>query len=184
MDHANQIVDNLYDTLLEHSSSDTAYHIAYGEPLCDNPTAEEKTAWVHHVMHKMEATYDEQTIKAIRTCCYCDEGGQLQKSMKWLKGLYDASSDIHDFINKVNEHGAGWYVKDCYLYTKYLDCSCPMLEGIDRLESKTWCYCTMGYTRAIFSHVFDCPFDEVDIELLKAIKMGDEFCLMRVALPK
>lgn len=87
---------------------------------------------------------------------------------------------MEDFVNRVNEYGAGWEPKDGFLYTKYFSCTCPMLEGMDTLPTKTWCYCTIGY-KQIFDYVFGC---DVEIELLKSIKMGDAICLMKLVLNK
>lgn len=77
----------------------------------------------------------------------------------------------------MNELGAGWFIKDGELYTAYLDCSCPMLEGLERLKTKTWCHCTVGYGRATFEYVFDGP---VRAELVESIKLGSERCVIKI----
>ncbi len=54
-----------------------------------------------------------------------------------------------------------------------------MLEGVEKLETSTWCQCTAGYSKTLFEKAFDC---NADVELLKSIKMGDEVCLMKIIL--
>jgi len=43
------------------------------------------------------------------------------------------------------------------------------------MKSKTWFQYTTGYNKVLFEKAFGC---EVEVELLKSIKMGDEICLM------
>jgi len=52
-----------------------------------------------------------------------------------------------------------------------------MLAEVDRLETDTWCQCTTGYSKVIFEKAFGC---QVEVELLKSIKMGDDICLMKI----
>jgi predicted hydrocarbon binding protein len=52
-----------------------------------------------------------------------------------------------------------------------------MLAEVDKLDSKTWCECTTGYSKVLFEKAFGC---EVNVELLKSVKMGDDICLMRI----
>lgn len=37
--------------------------------------------------------------------------------------------------------------------------------------------CTTGYSKVLFETAFGC---EVDVELLKSIKAGDDACLMKI----
>jgi predicted hydrocarbon binding protein len=52
-----------------------------------------------------------------------------------------------------------------------------MLADVERLETKTWCQCTTGYSKVLFEKAFGC---KVDVELLKSVKAGDEVCLMKI----
>lgn len=174
----------LYENILKYSSAEKAKSIAYKKMFSESPTRDEITEWVKYIIDELEKNFDQKTVKEIRTRCYCDEDGRLEQNMKWLKGLYESSSNINEFVDKVNKHQAGWYLQDGYLFTKYLDhCSCHLLEGITKLDTKTMCYCTAGFNKAIFSHVFECSFDEIDVDIEKSIKMGDEYCLIKIALP-
>jgi hypothetical protein len=52
-----------------------------------------------------------------------------------------------------------------------------MLADVDRLDTDTWFQCTTGYSKVVFEKAFGC---EVDVELVKSIKMGDDICLMKI----
>lgn len=167
----------MFKNIQEVSDAQTAEEIAFNTYLPLEPTNEQSADWVNAVCSALENRFDDDTIKVIRQGCYCREDGKLDENKSWLKKLYNESNNIEQFVEKVNEVGAGWHTENDELYTKYFDCSCPMLNGIERLNTKTWCYCTAGFGKEIFDEVFGC---EVEIEILKAIKMGDEFCLLKV----
>ncbi len=167
----------LYESVKKYSKSETAEKIAFGADLSPSPTRTEREKWLKYVSSSLEEEFDTQTIMAIRMACFCHEDGKLEESKKFIRGVYDSSRSLEDFVENMNKHNVGWYLEDGYLFTKYFSCSCPMLEGIDHLETKTWCYCTAGYNKEIFENVFQC---EVDVELLESIKIGHEQCLMKI----
>lgn len=166
----------LYQNIIKHSTLDVAQKIAFGIDLPVTPTKNQKNEWVKFICCELEKHFDEHTIKNIRMDCNCTE--KLAESKEFIKKIYTASSSIEDFVEKMNAYSAGWYIKEGYLFTKYFSCPCPMLESIDILPTKTWCYCTVGYSKKIFEYVFDC---EVEVELLESIKMGNSQCLMKIA---
>jgi predicted hydrocarbon binding protein len=167
----------LFKNIKRFSDIQTAESIAFGVFLPLSPSKEQCANWVEYIASKLEEKFDEATIKRIRMGCYCRENGRLDESKKWLRELYIASENLEQFVDKVNEYSAGWYIKDGELYTKYFDCPCPMLEGTDQLTTKTWCHCTAGFAIEIFDDVFGY---EVDTEVLESIKLGSEFCLIKV----
>ncbi|WP_330396820.1 DUF6144 family protein [Anaeromicrobium sediminis] len=177
MNQIHNEVKKLFENITKHSNSDVARKIAFGMDLPFSPTKNDKNEWVKYISSELEKQFDEQTIKSIRLGCYCTENGKLDESKEFIKNIYDTSVSMVDFVDKMNEYKVGWYIKDGYLFTKYFSCPCPMLESVDVLPTKTWCYCTVGYNKKIFEYVFDC---EVDIELLESIKMGNTQCLMKI----
>ena len=83
-------------------------------------------------------------------------------------------------IRKIQEqviYSVGLSYIDSELYLQFPFCPCPMLAEVDKLDSKTWCQCTTGYSKVLFEKVFCC---EVNVELLKSVKMGDNICLMKI----
>lgn len=167
----------LYANILKYSTHDIAEKIAYGIDIVPSSNNSEKAEWVKYVSSELEKHFEEHIIKNIRMGCYCNENGKLDESKEFIRNIYKSSNSMKDFVNKMNEYGAGWYIEDGYLFTKYFSCPCPMLESVDILPAKTWCYCTVGYSKQIFEYTFDC---EVDIELLESIKTGGKQCLMKI----
>ncbi|MBP7175328.1 MAG: hypothetical protein KBA53_03775 [Thermoclostridium sp.] len=167
----------LFDNISKFADRELAEEIAYGADLLPAAGIDEKAKWVKHVSSELEKHFEEHTIKDIRMGCYCNENGKLDQSKEFIRKIYSASASLRDFVNKMNEHGAGWYIEEGNLYTKYDSCPCPMLEGVDLLPTKTWCYCTVGYNKHIFESVFE---REVDVELIESIKIGNKQCLMRI----
>ncbi len=50
--------------------------------------------------------------------CYCNENGKLDESKEFIRNIYKSSNTMTDFVNKMNEFGAGWYIEDEYLFNR------------------------------------------------------------------
>lgn len=170
-------VGKLYRKILEFDDDAAAGEISRAAPLSADADATEKAAWVAAISAGLEKRFDEPTIKSIRMGCHCNEEGRLPEMKQWLRGLYRESSSVDEFVDKVNAHGAGWYMEDGAIYTKFLTCECYMVQSVEHLDTRTWCYCTEGYTRELFEYVFEQP---VESELVQSIKMGHEYCVVKV----
>lgn len=170
-------VTKLYRRLTAHCSPETAEAIARGVRLDASADDGEKASWVRHAAAALDEAFPADVIRAIRLGCHCDEEGRLGEMKEWLGGLYRESSTLAEFVEKVNAVGAGWHIEDGWIYTKFLTCECHMLRAVERLPTNAWCLCTEGYTRELFRHVFGC---EVESELVQTIKMGHEFCLVKI----
>lgn len=158
----------LYGAVKSESNDETAKEIVYGNDELarteDNPT------WVKSTMKRLEDHFDSPTVKQIRMHCQCVYG--MDEKLKLVKELVEASLNIDEFGNSDKAKAASLYSENGELYLQ-----CPMLEGVDRLETNTWCQCTTGYSKILFEKAFGC---KVDVELLKSIKLGDEKCLMNI----
>ena len=155
------------------SDEETATRIVYGEGGLSSP--EDNATWVKYTMKRLEERFDGPTVKRIRMNCQCGYG--MDEKFALVKELFDASSSLEEFANHDKAKAAGLFSKDGELYLQFPFCPCPMLAEVDRLETKTWCQCTTGYSKVLFEKVFGC---KVDVELLQSIKMGDQVCLMRI----
>ena len=155
------------------SDEETATRIVYGEGGLSSP--EDNATWVKSTMKRLEERFDGPTVKRIRMNCQCGYG--MDEKFALVKELFDASSSLEEFANHDKAKAAGLFSKDGELYLQFPFCPCPMLAEVDRLETKTWCQCTTGYSKVLFEKVFGC---KVDVELLQSIKMGDQVCLMRI----
>lgn len=167
----------LYNAVIARSDAQTARAVARGVGLAANADDKDKADWVRHATAELERRFDRDAVKAIRRGCFCREEGRLDEMKAWLGGLYRESSSLAEFVDKVNAHGADWEMDGDVVVTKFLTCECYMVQGVDRLPDKTWCYCTEGYTRELFRHVFD---REVHSELTQTIKTGAPFCIVKV----
>lgn len=135
----------------------------------DNPT------WVKNTMKRLEDNFDFATVKKIRMNCQC--GYAMDEKYTFVKELMTSSSNMEEFANNEKAKAAGLSFCGGELYLQFPFCPCPMLEEVDKLENNTWCQCTTGYSKVLFEKVFGC---NVDVELLKSIKMGDDVCLMKI----
>ncbi len=104
----------------------------------------------------------------------------MDEKLALVKELVEASSNMEEFGNLDKAKAAGLFCSGGELYLQFPFCPCPMLAEVDKLDADTWCQCTTGYSKVLFEKAFGC---EVDVELLKSIKMGDEKCFMKI-IPK
>lgn len=135
----------------------------------DNPT------WVKNAMRRLEDNFDVASVKKIRMNCQCGYG--MDEKYNLVKELIESSSDWEEFANQEKARAAGLSYMNGELHLQFPFCPCPMLADVDRLDTDTWCQCTTGYSKVLFEKAFGC---EVDVELLKSIKTGDDICLMKI----
>jgi hypothetical protein len=163
----------IYNAVKAASDNETAACIVYGKD--GQAASEDNAAWVKSTMNRFESHFDEPTVKRIRMNCQCGYG--MDEKLVLVQELMASSSNLEEFANQDKARAAGLFYADGDLYLQFLFCPCPMLADVDRLDSYTWCQCTTGYSKVLFEKVFKC---EVDVELLKSIKAGDEICLMKI----
>lgn len=166
----------LYDSLLNHTDQQTAENIVCKVNLTKTPTEKKKLEWVESVCNSLENTFCEEKIKHIRMCCAC---GPSKGRMDELKKIYTSSGSLADFAVNFNktESGAKFWVENDVLFFSYPTCYCSMVKKTDKLISKNWCYCTLGYTKKMFEYVLDC---KVIVELLESVKQGDSRCVIKI----
>ena len=165
----------IYESVKAESSTETAREVVYGK---EQPAGTGCDAdWVKAAMHRLESRFDYDTIKKIRMSCQCGYG--MDEKLALVKDLMSDSSDLEEFTSTEKAKAAGLFCKDGELFLQFDFCPCPMLAEVKKLETNTWCQCTTGYSKALFEKAFAC---DVDVELLKSIKMGDEKCLMKIIL--
>jgi len=164
----------IFQAVKAKSNDETARDIV-GDGTEDNPT------WVKNTMKRLAGHFDPTTVKKIRMNCQC--GYAMDEKLAFLKDLMagatniDEFANMEDFANNDKARAAGLYYQDNHLYLQFPFCPCPMLAEVERLDDLTWCQCTTGYSKVLFEKAFGC---QVDVELLKSVKMGDDRCLMRI----
>ncbi|WP_343210556.1 DUF6144 family protein [Anaerolentibacter hominis] len=163
----------IYEAVKAESDADTAKEVVYGE--CKQALEEDDAAWVNSTMHRLESKFDPEAVRRIRMNCQCGYG--MDEKLALLKELMESAGSLEDMVNSDKAKAAGLFCRDGELYLQFLFCPCPMIAEVERLETNTWCQCTAGYSKVLFEKAFGC---EVDVELLKSIKTGDDICLMRI----
>jgi len=159
----------LFSAIKSASDEETASGIIYGEQ------EEDDAIWVKGAMTRLENCFDPSAVKQIRMNCQCGYG--MDEKLALVKELVAASSNMEEFGSLEKANAAGMFCTEGELYLQFPFCPCPMLTNVDKLETYTWCQCTTGYSKVLFEEAFGC---EVDVELLRSIKVGDEICLMKI----
>lgn len=158
----------IYNAVKKESNDVTAQKIVFREE-------ESNPVWVKNTMKRLEESFDAATVIKIRRNCQCGYG--MKEKLVLLKELISSSSDLKEFATQEKATEAGLSYRDGELYLQFMSCPCPMLAEVDKLKTDTWCQCTTGYSKVLFERAFNC---EVDVELIKSIKMGDDICLMKI----
>lgn len=170
----NPYVKRLYSSLTRYVDEDTAEKISYNMPLSKTPTVTRKFKWAEDICCSLEERFDDESIKDIRVNCAC---GPSKSNMVMVKKIYDSSVSFEDFAQKYNKENLGStiVIEDDKILFSYPECYCSVVKRVEKLLSKTWCYCTLGYAKKMFEYVLG---SEVNVNLLKSIKTGGEKCLM------
>lgn len=165
----------IYESVKTESNADIAAEVVYGKER--EAQEEDNPHWVKSVIHRLEDNFEFDDIKRIRMNCQCGYG--MDEKIAFVKELKAAAASIEEFAASEKAKAAGLFCKGGELFLQFGFCPCPMLAEVEKLDSYTWCQCTAGYSKVLFEKAFGC---EVDVELLKSIKMGDPVCLMKITL--
>lgn len=175
-DEINPVALKLYNNIAAVADADTAYKIAFGYqlPLVATPT--ERQAWISYAMRTLERSFNHDEIRNIRQGCRCSRG--LAKMHRILLGCLPDAANLRQLGEALEKATDGeWYHHEGALYRQRIYCSCPMVEDVNSLPSRSWCRCAEGYCKSLFGQALGC---EVEAELLKSLKVGDDVCLVKV----
>jgi hypothetical protein len=166
----------LYDSLCANADKSLAEEFAHKFPLSKSADFERKFKWASDVCEYLERNFDDDAICNIREACNCDNGAS--KAIK-MKAYLRNSTGLTDFAERFNskETYARLETQGESLLFIYPVCYCSCVKRVNKPISKTWCYCTLGYTKALFEKVFGHP---VDVVLLESIKTGGNKCVIKV----
>lgn len=167
-----------YESMELHNKHDDVHKFAEQFPLSKTANIEKKFEWAQNLCDFMNQNYDEETIKEIRMDCAC--GPALGKGKK-IKEIYEKETDLFLFVEKANKLNQGFSIKydGTFFYLIYPQCYCSCVKRIDKELPKTWCYCTLGYTKKMFEFVFD---KDVQVELINSVKLGDNICKIKITV--
>jgi hypothetical protein len=167
---------NIYDVLLNYTDGQTAEKIACPTAMPKTPDERKRSEWVNKLCAGLENEFDLITIEEIFQKCAC--GVPLSKSEK-TKRFYESSADLDGFCKKFNKEyapGNAVTMENGELYFSYPTCYCSHLKGIESVP-RTWCLCSLGYAKNLFSYAFS---REVQAELVESVKTGGKKCVMRI----
>lgn len=170
----------LCESLNKHIGQSDADECASKLPLSKSADFMYKFKWAEQVCVFLNGKYSEDNVKKIRMdCCCLPPKNRMDK----VKRLYVESADLDEFTVKYNAEYAGrssvWH-KNGDLYFSYPTCYCSCVKRMNKPLSKTWCLCTLGYTKRLFDYVFDC---DTKAELMESIKLGDARCVIKITRP-
>jgi len=163
----------IYESVIKKSDADTAERIIYGKD--GSAKGEDDAGWVKSTMKRLEHAFDPDMVRQIRMDCQCNHG--MDEKLAFVRELASTASNLEEFASSDKAREAGLFYREGVLYLQFPFCPCPILADVDKLETKSWCQCTEGYSKVLFERAFDC---NVEVELLKSIKMGDDICLMKI----
>lgn len=164
------------ESMEKHGEKETAEKFSVEHPLSKSADFNKKYAWAKDICEFLDTNYDEELVKEIRMDCAC--GPEMGKGNK-IKGIYEKETDPYVFVEKTNKLNLGFsleYDGEAY-YLIYPQCYCSCVKRNPEQLSKTWCYCTLGYSKRMFENIFGT---EVQVELLSSVKMGDDNCRIRI----
>lgn len=163
----------LFGAVKNESEDETAKRVVFGDDL--KPCPEDNPTWVKNSMSRLGEHFDPATVKKIRQNCQC--GYAMEEKLQLVLEVKEASTSLEEFGNHPKALAAGLCYSEGAINLMFPFCPCPMLAEVDKLDKDTWCQCTTGYSKVLFEKAFGC---EVDVELLKSIKAGDDICLMKI----
>ena len=174
-DHPHSV--RLTDNLRKHLGHDAADDFERNHPLSRSAAIGRKAEWATDVCSYLEEHFDDETIKAIRKDCRCNDGKSI--AAKLLKHLNKAGS-IEEFVHRFNQNesfASLEYISDNKILFCYPECYCACIKRVPLQVSMAWCYCTLGNAESIFREVFG---QNIRVALLESIKTGGTRCGIEV----
>ncbi|WP_167959181.1 DUF6144 family protein [Anaerosporobacter faecicola] len=133
--------------------------------------------WVKNVCEYLEKNYDQKTLQCIREGCICNDGKSTAKKMNTYRNKTMSVEEFIQLFNEKESFASMEYINEQELLFCYPECYCSLVNKTEQPVSKTWCYCTVGYAKSLFTQVFG---ENVEVSLEESIKNGDTRCAVRV----
>lgn len=171
----NQQVKRLYDSISKHKGQNIADAFTQKRLLRKSPSIKQKSSWAYELCRDMEQSMDEESIKKIRMDCCCKPSKDY---IKKSRNIYQKSESLEDYAREASKDSpAKLWVENGSLYMSYPVCYCSYVKNSEITLTKTWCYCSLGYTKYLYENIYEC---EVEVELLESIKTGGTRCLFKI----
>ena len=157
---------------------EAAIEFAERHPLSKSADFKKKFDWAQAQCAFLEERFSPEDIEAVRSRCHCEDGESVAARMR---GYLAKAKDLAEFAelhNQKETYGRLEAVEGGLLLI-YPQCYCSCVKRVPEPISKTWCLCTLGNARRIFSAVFDRP---VEVQLLDSVKTGGERCVIKAII--
>ena len=164
----------LYNSIESNIGKTAADDFAKNLQLSKSATFERKFKWAVDVCEYLENAYSRDDIKKIRMDCAC---GPSKKQMDDLRALFLSSKNLTEFAEKCSCDNYSLWCEDDTLFFSYPRCYCSCVKRMDKSLSKTWCMCTIGYTKRLFNYALGY---EIKVELIESVKTGSDHCVMKI----
>jgi len=145
--------------------------------------------WVKRFFDQVDATVDKPVREKLMMCngrvCYrawIEETGQKIKPVTYEKWAAWAKE-------KINEEG--FRIEGNTFYMQYNEsaetgtssgksiCLCPMVEHKPAGMSPTYCWCSVGYVKEMYTLLFE---KSVTVELLDSVLLGGQRCKFKITV--
>ncbi len=139
-----------------------------------------KFKWAKDVCDYLDGTYTPEEVSAVRFACSCSPP---EEKIAKIMQLYENAKDLDAFTEAFEREYQGtnllWHEGET-LFFGYPSCYCSCVKRVRDVLPKTWCLCTLGYTKKLFDAVFGM---DTEVELIESVKTGGSRCVMKITKP-
>jgi predicted hydrocarbon binding protein len=129
--------------------------------------------WLPAIMEGLSRYTDEEQQIAIMELCGASCGRHDLDALRRLKEQAADRDELLALINECIPWCGTWEWKGDSIHTICTSCGCPLIRDYGLELSPTFCLCSRGWAKTIFSEAFD---GDVDVKLIQAIGRGDDCC--------
>ena len=191
-------IELMRQALNRHVDKDTNDKIMRGAEQFDTLDEKGKATWMRTAVKRIDQNVGDEAVKIeLLTSCSCNcYTGHIESFRK----IWKETGDIDQLLDAM--HGTVFMVKpiregnkiiitkaprfdEQYAKAKtpeekrYYYCHCDHVRASEKPLSKTYCYCSAGWCKAIFEQSLE---REVRIEVLKTVLSDDDCCQFAVHL--
>lgn len=172
----NSHAQRLRESLRRHIGMEEAEAFMDRHPLSVSADFKKKAVWARETCAELEETLARDQVKAIRMDCAC---GPSPAQIKALQKIYRESGGPEEFARAATALKKGYTLsyQDGALLLCYPTCYCSCVKRDDGPMPQSWCDCTLGYAKRMFSGAMGKP---VAAELLQSVKTGGQQCVIRI----
>ncbi len=134
--------------------------------------------WITCLVAGLNEYVDEKTRAVILE--QCGRQCQSQSFIKKARGIYQESSDVDEFLDKLGLVYKHLHREGNKTHIVYPKCYCSQVNKIPKGKlSGTYCNCSRGWAKALFEGAVGRP---VEVIMEKSIINGDDQCKFRIVL--